>query len=253
MCDDALLQLMQTMTMNPSILLLEDVDAAHTAVARREPEKDDSTDPGAVRGAGWGGEGGSESGGAGGPEETAATVSADKAMMLHLLEQSRADGQHRDREREREREEKKGRLTLSGLLNALDGPTATSGRLLFMTTNRKSNIDSALLRSGRIDYELRFDAVTPSQCERIFTRFYCDYSAVDDDGKAAVPDKQLEVQEMAGRFAKEVGGCARELSAADVQGHLMRHKKDPAGALRRVGEELLHQQPATVVGVGDRN
>ena len=53
-------------------------------------------------------------------------------------------------------------LTLAGLLNALDGPTASTGRLLFMTTNNKDKLDRALIRSGRIDYDLRFDHVTIS-------------------------------------------------------------------------------------------
>ena len=161
MCDDALLQLMQTMDMNPSILLLEDLDAAHTATTVRDMDTP-STPPEKQTGEGEeqqeeialaraqqllaGGEAGGES--AAGSEEAAGGgggVSADKAMMMHLLEQSKRDGKERMRERERDREEKRGRLTLSGLLNALDGPTATMGRLLFMTTNHKDHIDAALL------------------------------------------------------------------------------------------------------------
>ena len=63
-----------------------------------------------------------------------------------------------------------GRLTLSCLLNALDGPTATTGRLLFMTTNHREALDPALLRSGRIDYELEFRAAVPEQIRRLFLR-----------------------------------------------------------------------------------
>lgn len=142
------------MTMTPSILLLEDVDAVHTAVAMRE--------------VGEGAAAGGAQGAAEQPqdeEEDEANDEQNAAVILsiteRLIEQSRVEGKLRAREREQDREEsRKGRLTLSGLLNALDGPTATMGRLLFMTTNHKSSIDSALLRSGRIDYELEFGPVT---------------------------------------------------------------------------------------------
>lgn len=42
-------------------------------------------------------------------------------------------------------------VTLSGLLNAIDGIAAREGRLLFMTSNHPDQLDPALLRPGRID------------------------------------------------------------------------------------------------------
>lgn len=47
-------------------------------------------------------------------------------------------------------DEKKG-ITLSGLLNGIDGVIAKDGRLLFITTNHVSNLDDALIRPGRVD------------------------------------------------------------------------------------------------------
>ena len=43
------------------------------------------------------------------------------------------------------------RVTLSGLLNCLDGVTSTEARLLFMTTNYLERLDPALIRPGRVD------------------------------------------------------------------------------------------------------
>ncbi|MDR3514063.1 MAG: AAA family ATPase [Caulobacteraceae bacterium] len=43
------------------------------------------------------------------------------------------------------------RVTLSGLLNAIDGIGARQGRILFMTSNCADDIDPALLRPGRVD------------------------------------------------------------------------------------------------------
>lgn len=42
-------------------------------------------------------------------------------------------------------------ITLSGLLNAIDGTFAKDGRILIMTTNHPDKIDPALLRPGRAD------------------------------------------------------------------------------------------------------
>jgi chaperone BCS1 len=47
-------------------------------------------------------------------------------------------------------------LTLSGILNALDGVVSLDGTIIFMTTNVLNDIDPAILRAGRVDhiYEL---------------------------------------------------------------------------------------------------
>lgn len=44
-------------------------------------------------------------------------------------------------------------VTMSGLLNALDGAASTEGRVLFMTTNYLDRLDPALVRPGRIDFK----------------------------------------------------------------------------------------------------
>lgn len=42
-------------------------------------------------------------------------------------------------------------VTLSGLLNAIDGLTAREGRIMFMTSNHPDALDPALVRPGRVD------------------------------------------------------------------------------------------------------
>jgi chaperone BCS1 len=53
-------------------------------------------------------------------------------------------------------DKKKKKLTLSCLLNNIDGVTAGSGRILIMTSNHPDKLDPALIRPGRVDckYEL---------------------------------------------------------------------------------------------------
>ncbi|KAH7186505.1 P-loop containing nucleoside triphosphate hydrolase protein [Fusarium oxysporum] len=47
-------------------------------------------------------------------------------------------------------------VTLSGLLNVLDGVASQGDRVLVMTTNHPKKLDQALTRPGRIDRKIEF-------------------------------------------------------------------------------------------------
>ena len=64
------------------------------------------------------------------------------------------------------------KISLSGLLNALDGVGAQEGRLLFATTNRYEALDPALRRPGRMDVHVEFKSATKYQVGELFKRFY---------------------------------------------------------------------------------
>lgn len=64
------------------------------------------------------------------------------------------------------------KLTLSGVLNALDGPLAPAGRLLFATSNTPERLDPALVRSGRMDVTLILGNATGEQAWRLWERFF---------------------------------------------------------------------------------
>lgn len=70
-------------------------------------------------------------------------------------------------------------LTLSGLLNSIDGPFTTDGRILVMTTNHPEVLDKALIRAGRIDRKFLFDYCNKSQIKELFQMFF-DRSCTDD-------------------------------------------------------------------------
>lgn len=59
------------------------------------------------------------------------------------------------------------RLTLSGLLNAIDGVASAEDRILFMTTNYIEQLDEALIRPGRVDLIQLFDKCTPFMLEKV--------------------------------------------------------------------------------------
>jgi len=65
-----------------------------------------------------------------------------------------------------------GGVTLSGLLNALDGLHAPQEVIFVMTTNALDRLDAALLRPGRIDYRLFLAAAGDAQKMALHRRFY---------------------------------------------------------------------------------
>lgn len=67
-------------------------------------------------------------------------------------------------------EEEGGGVTLSGLLNCLDGLTAPEAALIFMTSNHPETLDPAMVRPGRVDYRMQFTQATEEQIRKMFTR-----------------------------------------------------------------------------------
>ncbi|HUJ40004.1 MAG TPA: AAA family ATPase [Candidatus Acidoferrales bacterium] len=63
-------------------------------------------------------------------------------------------------------------VTLSGLLNVLDGFLAPTGVLFVITTNHFSKLDEALLRPGRIDYRLHLGQASSQQKMKLYRRFF---------------------------------------------------------------------------------
>ena len=63
-------------------------------------------------------------------------------------------------------------VTLSGLLNVLDGLYAPENVLYVMTSNHIDALDPALLRPGRIDYRLFLGRAADSQKTDLYRRFF---------------------------------------------------------------------------------
>ncbi|WWC89949.1 uncharacterized protein L201_004878 [Kwoniella dendrophila CBS 6074] len=63
-------------------------------------------------------------------------------------------------------------VTMSGLLNAIDGVSSQEGCILVATTNHSERLDPALSRAGRFDIEIEFTFATPSQARDLYLHFY---------------------------------------------------------------------------------
>lgn len=177
--------------------------------------------------------------------------------------------------------EPSGRLSLSGLLNILDGVASQEGRVLIMTTNHLEKLDRALIRPGRVDMVVEFGLADEDMTAAIFRAIFAHLEGDGDDRASlepqprqvtegagatdakkdavAAPTKQQQqadeeeerarlaaererrrreddarVEALAREFASRIP--AHEFSPAELQGHLMRHKRNPRGAIDSADE-----------------
>ncbi|WWD10030.1 hypothetical protein V865_008163 [Kwoniella europaea PYCC6329] len=63
-------------------------------------------------------------------------------------------------------------VTMSGLLNAIDGVSSQEGCVLVATTNHPNRLDPALSRAGRFDVKLEFGYAIPLQARELYLHFY---------------------------------------------------------------------------------
>ncbi|KAH9919128.1 P-loop containing nucleoside triphosphate hydrolase protein [Fomitopsis serialis] len=92
-------------------------------------------------------------------------------------------------------EEAASRVTLSGLLNALDGIGAQEGRILFATTNKYNALDPALCRPGRMDLHIEFHLASRYQAENLYKSFFTEVELQEgiSDSDSAASEKASDL------------------------------------------------------------
>ncbi|KAH6611439.1 AAA ATPase [Trichoderma cornu-damae] len=145
-------------------------------------------------------------------------------------------------------------ISLSGLLNAIDGVASHEGRVLIMTTNKPEALDEALVRPGRVDVQVKFSNASSIQAGELFHRMY-EASRLKETTKTAgmedMADKSEQptakhvAEELDGITAEEMKAISEEFgqripegvfSPAEIQGFLLKRKKFPRRALDEVPE-----------------
>ena len=112
-------------------------------------------------------------------------------------------------------------VSLSALLNVLDGVCRKDRMLTFITANYISQIDPALIRPGRVDYIMKFTHATTKQIRQMYDRFRQHL------------DQPRRDKEFAG-FCQIVKGKSVNMSL--IQKFLFEHRK--AESLLEYDEEL---------------
>jgi len=116
-------------------------------------------------------------------------------------------------------EKQRNGVTLSGLLNALDGVGSQEGRLLIMTTNYIERLDDALIRPGRVDRKVEFRLADKDIIGQLFRMVFKGPDGNDDKNVERLAD------DFAGRVPES------EFSPAKVLSLLLEHKQSPESAV----------------------
>ncbi|KAG2195929.1 hypothetical protein INT47_002702 [Mucor saturninus] len=107
-------------------------------------------------------------------------------------------------------------LTMSGLLNVLDGIQGQEGAMIFMTCNNIDKIQPALLRPGRIDLKLKLDYAAPEQIRDTFWRF------MDLDDETSEPlegEERKTMEKLALEFEKTIPDY--HVTTAEIQSYFI--------------------------------
>jgi chaperone BCS1 len=124
-------------------------------------------------------------------------------------------------------------VSLSGLLNAIDGVSSHEGRILIMTTNVPQNLDRALIRPGRVDLHIRFELPSQEELRDLFLSIYRDVSQNTGAPREEKRDPE-RLHDLAARFARSLP--EGRFSLAEVQGFLLRHKRQPEDACGNISD-----------------
>lgn len=152
------------------------------------------------------------------------------ATCIVLLEDIDAVGVARttvDCDQDRSPQKSKKCVSMSGLLNTLDGAGSKEGRILIMTTNYIEKLDVALLRPGRVDriveFQLADAEILASLFRLIYRKTHNSMANASHDGEDRFID--LLALEFAARMP------ARELSPAQLMSYLFRYRHSPTAAV----------------------
>ena len=63
-------------------------------------------------------------------------------------------------------------LNLAGVLNVLDGPLDSPGRIVVITTNHPEKLDPALVRPGRVNMQIELSNILPDDARHMIDRYF---------------------------------------------------------------------------------
>jgi hypothetical protein len=157
---------------------------------------------------------------------------------------------------------KKSGVTLSGLLNAIDGAASPQGHVLIMTSNKPEVLDEALVRPGRVDMKIKFGKASKQQIFDLFLNLYTrrskatkstDADASKELNKATAPaestnkdmsidnDMKIDttssydndaVPALAATFSERVP--AEKFTPAQLQQYILTHRLQPQEAVDQI-------------------
>lgn len=117
--------------------------------------------------------------------------------------------------KKRKEDSTNGALTISGILNTLDGVKSCNERIVIITTNHVDRLDSALLRPGRIDVNIELGYVTHEVFKEMMNRFYPEF----------LFSKKFKIKE--------------KITPAEIENVVISNKDNPIAVLREFTENEI--------------
>ncbi|KAJ8521345.1 hypothetical protein ONZ45_g1923 [Pleurotus djamor] len=124
---------------------------------------------------------------------------------------------------------KRSAVTMSGLLNVLDGVDSEEGKIFMATTNYVDKLDPALMRPGRIDMKIQYKLASSDQATALFNRFFAEHDTSSEAAAAGLPYGSFGHHPLANDFAAAIP--EDEFTIAELQGLLLSCKTRPEAAV----------------------
>ncbi|SMY29262.1 unnamed protein product [Zymoseptoria tritici ST99CH_1A5] len=138
-------------------------------------------------------------------------------------------------------------VTLSGLLNVLDGVGSQEGRLVIMTTNKPEQLDPALVRPGRVDFKVFLGNISQASAREMFMRMFSpellNGPQIEDNLEDGL-DQHVSMEKLrmlASEFAQQVPDDT--FTPSQLQGFFQRHLSSARGAAQGI-EGWVHGELA---------
>lgn len=142
------------------------------------------------------------------------------------------------------------RVSLSVLLNVLDGVGSQEGRVLIMTTNHAEHLDAALIRPGRVDMKLELGLTNKDINTQLFCAIFMRADTSTDGARAEDGDdatlggaeNKIMLRKLAIEFANKLP--EQEFSPAEIQSFLLEYRRSPHMAVENVQEWVVRTREA---------
>ena len=148
-------------------------------------------------------------------------------------------------------------VTLSGLLNVLDGVGSQEGRIVVMTTNRIEELDSALIRPGRVDHQIYLGYISRQSAQDMFMSMFAPdllhWARISSDTVDTLEDHiSLEqVKMLATQFSREIP--ENTFTPSQLQGFFQLHLSSAVRATSSIAGWVEQQRlPGSEKGFGIR-
>lgn len=157
-----------------------------------------------------------------------------------------------------------GEISLSALLNVIDGVASAEGRILIMKANHIEKLDAALIRPGRLDMKVEFKYPEKPQLIQIFKGLFSCWDDASPDiianGEDPVDLSKARVEEvrkacsqqssvLAEQFAENIPGG--RFSPAEIQGYLLNWKEAPKDAVKNAAAWAAKSKALTTATFDD--